>query len=366
MDALPATLCLTADADFIDLAQAELAAAAPHARVVATLEPGLLLVDGIDFFVLAAQWINEPPVFVRHIAPIMAVQPLAEWMVTEPVNLETLADTVQAELLDFVEPTLPFSVQTRVLGMPDVKPFDVNRLLAGLITDATGAPINVRTPEQIVSVLITDLPKLGNLPDWGGGYALLGISPALYNLSDWAGGMRRYAREPERISRSEFKLLEALEVFDVTLPPRGVALDLGASPGGWTRILRQHEQYVTAIDPGDLDPRMAQDARVRHLRTTAEAYLDDEPDQFDLIVNDMRMDPRDSARLMVGYARCLYPTGRVIMTLKLPAHERQEIIDQATVILSRAYEIQGARQLFHNRSEITIYLTPKRSTAAQE
>ncbi|MEZ4734700.1 MAG: SAM-dependent methyltransferase [Caldilineaceae bacterium] len=168
--------------------------------------------------------------------------------------------------------------------------------------------------------------------------------------------MRRFAREPEQVSRAEFKLLEALEIFTITLPPRGVALDLGASPGGWTRVLRQHDQYVTAVDPGDLDPRVAADRGVRHKRMTAEQYLANEPDQFDLIVNDMRMDARDSARMMVAYAKQLYRHGLVIMTLKLPEENRRPILDHAFTILQQAYTLVGARQLFHNRSEITVYL----------
>src|SRR5690606_13535670 len=125
----------------------------------------------------------------------------------------------------------------------------------------------------------------------------LGASLARENLSDWARGMRRFAREEGQISRAEFKLLEALGEFDLTLPARGSALDLGAAAGGWTRVLRQLEQYVTAVDPGDLDPRLASDRGVRHKRMTAELYLADDPDMFDVIVNDMRMDARDSARL---------------------------------------------------------------------
>ena len=138
-----------------------------------------------------------------------------------------------------------------------------------------------------------------------------------------------------------------------------MALDLGASPGGWSRILRRKGQYVTAVDPALLDPRLAEDQAIRHLRMTAEHYLADEPDTFDLIVNDMRMDARDSARLMVGYARQIYPGGAAIMTLKLPEEGRATVVEHAWEILEEAYTIVGARQLFHNRSEITLYLAPK-------
>ena len=187
----------------------------------------------------------------------------------------------------------------------------------------------------------------------------MGLSPTHLNLSDWAGGVRRFAREEGQISRAEFKLLEALEVFRIDLPPRGVALDLGAAPGGWTRVLRQREQFVTAVDPAELDPRLADDKAVRHKRMTAEEYLADEPDEFDLIVNDMRMDARDSARLMVAYSKQLYRHGLALMTFKLPGTDRKRIIDQAFGILRQRYEILGARQLFHNRSEITVAMMGK-------
>ena len=127
------------------------------------------------------------------------------------------------------------------------------------------------------------------------------------------------------------------------------------------RVLRQHGQYVTAVDPGALDERVTSDPGVRHKRMTAEAYLHDEPDQFDLIVNDMRMDARDSARQMVTYARLLYPHGAAIMTLKLPETRRMPILEHALDILRSTYTVVGARQLFHNRSEITVYLRPNRA-----
>ena len=193
-------------------------------------------------------------------------------------------------------------------------------------------------------------------------YALAGVSTAQQNLSDWAGGMRRFTREERRISRSEFKLLEALELFAIVLPERGTALDLGAAPGGWTRILRQLGQYVTAVDPGSLDPRLDSDKGVRHRRMTAQEFLREEPDRFDIIVNDMRMDAAESARLMVNFASRIYRHGVAIMTIKLPEGEdaiaTRARVDAALETLRKAFTVVGARQLFHNRSEITVALRP--------
>ncbi len=340
-------MILTCDPEFLEFAQEELAAADSAARVAQELAPGVLLVNlGAPFGQIGAAWLAAPPVFVRHICPV------DEFIAGDGSagDLDKLI-WVAGDLVAQLDADAPYSVQTRVLGEVGYKPFDANQRLSEAIGSMGGPPLDVRNPTQVVSVVATE----------AGVY--LGISPVALNLSGWAGGMRRFAREPEQVSRAEFKLLEAIEVFGLRLPPHGVALDLGASPGGWTRVLRQRDQYVTAVDPGDLDPRLAQDKGIRHRRMTAEIYLADDPDRFDIIVNDMRMDGRDSARLMVSYARLLYPHGWALMTLKLPEQNRRPVLDHAFNILAEVYTVAGARHLFHNRSEITVYLQPRRLAA---
>ncbi len=339
---------LTADPDFLGLALDEWRAVDSRAGLVQELAPGVVLAAGqLSFADLAAAWQQAPSIFVRHVCPVHASAPLAG----SGDDLDVIGQVASGEVALMLEADAPFSVQTRVFGALPYKPFDVNQTLAPLLAEISGAALDVRHPFQVVSVVC-----VGGA---AGGQAYLGASAAAHNLSDWAGGMRRFAREDDQVSRSEFKLLEAIEVFGLTLSARGVALDLGAAPGGWTRILRSHAQYVTAVDPGDLDPRLASDRGIRHKRMTAEAYLDDEPDRFDVIVNDMRMDAQESARLMVAYARQLYAHGWALMTVKLAEKNRRTTLDRVFAILREAYTIAGARHLFHNRSEITVYLVPK-------
>ncbi|MBI3959924.1 MAG: 50S rRNA methyltransferase [Chloroflexi bacterium] len=362
-------LILTCDPDFNDLALDEFRHDSIYGALVAELAPGVWLAECDDgFWGLAVTWQAKPPIFVRHFCPVDSVLPLTG----TSDDIASLAELAASDFADGLDADLPYSVQSRVLAADlPYKPFDLNIALSGALTDATGAVVDVRAPEQVLSVVCARLPDeaLSRFtfhvsPTTDNGirntqYAFLGLSPTNLNLSDWAGGVRRFAREEGQISRAEFKLLEALEVFRIDLPPRGVALDLGAAPGGWTRVLRQREQFVTAVDPAELDPRLAEDRGVRHKRMTAEEYLADEPDEFDLIVNDMRMDARDSARLMVAYAGQLHRHGLALMTFKLPGDDRKRIIEHAFNILRQRYVIAGARQLFHNRSEITVFLTVK-------
>jgi 23S rRNA (cytidine2498-2'-O)-methyltransferase len=338
-----AKLIVTADPDFAEMALDELRPLA--ARPSATLAAGVWLVElKGSFLALAQRWQERPPIFIRHICPVYATVSLAD----AAGAVDAMVQAAGSELGELVEPSLPFSVQTRILADSPLKPFDVNTAVSAAIQAQTGARLDPRRPQQILSIVVA------------GQRAYLGLSLAAHNLSDWAGGARRFAREEGQISRAEFKLLEALEYFKIELPPGGVALDLGAAPGGWTRVLRQREQFVTAVDPADLHPNLTRDGKVRHKRMTAEAYLASGPDPFDLIVNDMRQDARDSARLMVGYAPYLRPgMSGAIMTLKLPENGRENVIDHAFNILRNGYQLAGARHLFHNRSEITVYLRGK-------
>ena len=78
-----------------------------------------------------------------------------------------------------------------------------------------------------------------------------------------------------------------------------------------------------------------------------------------MITNDMRMDAREAARLLVQASSCLLSDGFIISVLKLP-HETHEIdplknLNEALRVLQRHFAIVQARQLFHNRQEVTVH-----------
>ncbi|HVE93161.1 MAG TPA: SAM-dependent methyltransferase, partial [Actinomycetota bacterium] len=258
---------------------------------------------------------------------------------------------VRDHLLGHFQPGLPFSVQHRVLPMLAYRPYEIQVALQDEVQEQVGLPVSVRDPQQVLSVVVSDA---------GGALeAHLGVSRTDHNLSAWPGGMRRFAREPDQVSRSEFKLLEALEAFGVTLDDAHHALDLGASPGGWTRILTGRGLRVVAVDPADLHPSVESHPLVTHLRATAgDAFSRRDLPVFDLVANDLRMEARHSAKLTVRAAGLLKPgAGTAIMTLKLPAKRPLRVLDDAMSILSARYRIRGARHLFHNRHEVTAHLS---------
>lgn len=162
------------------------------------------------------------------------------------------------------------------------------------------------------------------------------------------------------ICRSEFKLLEAIDLFGIPTPAGTMAVDLGASPGGWTRVVRMRGMLVTAVDPAALDIRIESDPGVRHLRTTAGQYLKSAASgSISLLLNDMKMEFERSCALMVDAAPLMTPDGWAVLTLKLPANAVASwpgIIKRARELLEGSYTIVGIRQLLHNRSEVTCAL----------
>jgi 23S rRNA (cytidine2498-2'-O)-methyltransferase len=183
---------------------------------------------------------------------------------------------------------------------------------------------------------------------------LVGLNRLADSLTDWPGGRMRLARSDERVSRSEFKLEEAIRTFHLDLRPGGQALDLGASPGGWTRILRQYDQEVWSVDPGALDPRLDADRRIHHVGTTAGEFFRRNQLRFDVVVNDMRMDQVMSARVMLDAVPHLRRGALAVVTLKGGGRNPLDAARRGMDVLSKEYDVLHARQLHHNRREITV------------
>jgi len=336
---------LTCDPDSRPIAVKELESLLPPEAV--WLDPGIALIEapaGFDAFAEAVA--AAAPAFVRHLAPVEFTVPLSASLDDLPVLAHAAA-----RLAGRLDPAGTFSVQTRILGegkLPYRKVI-VNERLSTALAGATGARMDARNPAQVVSVLCT--PTKG----------YLGLSFTAQNRSSWPGGMHRLKDLDGQISRAEHKLEEALAVFGLTLPSTGKALDLGAAPGGWTRVLRQRGLSVTAVDPADLDPRLASDAGVVHVRRKVQDFRDLTP-RFDVIVNDLRMDPAESVDMMLMVRPMLLPGGLALQTLKLPEEHTTprhtlDTIRDALARLADQYTVLGARHLYHNRSEVTVALS---------
>lgn len=231
--------------------------------------------------------------------------------------------------------------------------------LVGSLREQLGLPEERFRPRQPERVLSIYLHRRGDTTTI---YA--GVSSTAENLSPWASGQCRIPRDDDTVSRAEAKLLEAYEAFllpAVAVGEQPRALDLGAAPGGWSRVLAGQGYHVDAVDPAPLDPRLSSARRITyHPETAGRFFGQHRPGVYSLLVSDMKMDASMAASLLVRHASCLKPEGgRLLSTLKLG--KGPVALDQAREALQRLgerYQVLAARQLYFNRSEITVLARP--------
>jgi 23S rRNA (cytidine2498-2'-O)-methyltransferase len=182
-------------------------------------------------------------------------------------------------------------------------------------------------------------------------------------------GIRRVSMASDAPSRSYLKLAEAFEVFldrneqARWLKPGMTAVDLGAAPGGWTWQLVQRGLKVIAVDNGPLKGAAATHPSIRHLRQDGFRFRPQRP--VDWLVCDMVEQPQRVAALITEwFVNGL--TQRAIFNLKLPMKKRVAALHEALDGLRTALGNKGirhqleAKQLYHDREEVTVYLARKR------
>ncbi len=237
-----------------------------------------------------------------------------------------------------------FKVACNRRGKHDFSTRDIVPALADALVTAAGPPVDLENPEQVLSVeIFQDL-------------AFMGLNPVERLLHRRLRRMRRWAPGERPISRAELKLREAIKRFELSLPPDGRALDLGAAPGGWTRVLAEHMAQVVAVDPGELDERVLALPNVTHLRGRTEDLRPEEIGRFDAITNDMNLEPTESAALMVALASLLRPGGLAVMTVKFVTRHRGRHVREAIEVLEAAWEDIRVGRMPHNAKETTAVM----------
>ena len=193
-----------------------------------------------------------------------------------------------------------------------------------------------------------------------GDHALLGSSDPR-DSSSWPLGVPRLRQLSEAPSRSALKLEEALLTLlsederKKFIVPGMKAVDLGAAPGGWSWVLARQHLRVSAIDNGPMAESALATGLVEHLR--ADGFRWQPPKPVEWLVCDMVESPvRVAARMAEWFANDWCK--RAIFNLKLPMKKRwdetKRCLDLFERNAGRPLTIR-ARQLYHDREEITVY-----------
>jgi 23S rRNA (cytidine2498-2'-O)-methyltransferase len=166
--------------------------------------------------------------------------------------------------------------------------------------------------------------------------AIPGIS-FINNSSPWPMGIPRLRFPAGAPSRSALKLEEAWNVFlsveqtEKMLRPGLSAVDLGASPGGWSWQLAGRGMKVTAVDNGRLEEKLLRSGLVHHVRADAFTFAPKEPAYW--MVCDVVEQPSRIAKLAADWIARQW-CRVTIFNLKLPMKKRYEEVVRCREIIA--------------------------------
>ncbi|MBW8078311.1 MAG: 23S rRNA (cytidine(2498)-2'-O)-methyltransferase RlmM [Gallionella sp.] len=218
--------------------------------------------------------------------------------------------------------------------------------------------------EKTAAYKLNHLPRLHIFfPDKS--QAFIGTSDP-YNSSASVMGIHRQNMPAEAPSRSTLKLAEAIEVFmdkgeqSRLLRSGMTAVDLGAAPGGWTWQMVKRGIRVAAVDNGPMKGVLAKHALVEHLKQDGFKFAPRKA--VDWLICDMVEKPAKVAELISAWFIAGW-CKHAIFNLKLPMKQRLGAVDSALGGIRKRLDEEGinykisAKQLYHDREEVTVFLT---------
>jgi len=336
-------LLITAASGLESKASRELRAILEDARVVPLFMKGNLLVStGLAENDAISKLMEADTKYIGKITPI-------DKRVTISKGKSSF-DRIMKEVLSLEKMSASdtFLIECKRRGDHSFSSSELKKELGIFLESAVEATVDFDRPSKIVVVEIFQ------------NTAFIGVSPAENIKRKEIKVFHKYPKGQRPLNRAELKIKEAIQHFEIVIRPEYRALDLGAAPGGWTKVLSSLAKEVVAVDPADLDPSVASIDNVVHLKCKAEELLDKNLGRFDIITNDMNLDPSSSAKIMCELADLLVDEGIAIMTVKFVTRDRWTHMQETFKYLEKVYGDFAVRRLPHNRFETTVVMRKKR------
>ncbi|GHF95486.1 23S rRNA (cytidine(2498)-2'-O)-methyltransferase RlmM [Thalassotalea marina] len=205
---------------------------------------------------------------------------------------------------------------------------------------------------------------------FSGSEVILGYSLGT-NSSEHVMGIPRLKFPSQAPSRSTLKLDEAFLYFiprdewDTRLTSGLHAVDLGASPGGWTYQLVRRGMMVTSIDNGPMAESLMDTGQVKHKMVDGFKYVPAKKNVYWLVC-DMIEKPQRVAKLMATWL-LRGDCKEAMFNLKLPMKGRYQQVQEDLQMIKdmfAEYDVKYelyAKHLYYDREEVTVHarlLTP--------
>ncbi len=320
-----------------------------------TLAPGLVAADlGDD---VPARW---DPVYALQVLP-MACEVRGE-------SIRQLAEAVATAVVGRW-PAVPgrFAVHVLVPGQLKGQPNPLMRRRADLLEAALPKALFAQLPhkaerqapiDKLVQVLLMDADvayaSVAPLQPVGGWMCWPSRLPA---------GLANPPDEPQAPSSAFRKLREALACLGEAPGPGSRAVDLGASPGGWTHVLRQLGAAVTAVDRAALAPRLMADRTIDYVSGDAFVWRPTQP--VDWIVSDIIAYPQRVPELLHMWCG-EHLAERLVIQMKFKGWPDFDLIDAAVQVCRDAGYFARAKHFFNDKHEITLMAGALAATMAAE
>lgn len=280
---------------------------------------------------------SNEPIFLQYYQPVLS---------KFDINNQNEMNCSIKKICDFLSSDISYCVQ--VISYDDTLNFKTTQNLKYLIiNEIHNQNLSVSIGNENTRILVSIIK----------GIAYIGVLNNDDCISDRIGGILYYSHK-NTISRAELKLEECFSKYNINNPTQEKhALDLGASPGGWTHFLSKHNYIVDSVDPAKLDKRLLSLNSVTHYKMTAQNFLEskNKNKSYELIVDDMKLSVHDTVNIILDLLPCLKSGGNLILTLKLDNKGITKQIIFAKTKLEIYFEKIHIKHLYYNRHEVTLY-----------
>lgn len=293
-----------------------------------------------------------------------------------PISLDIKISSI-SDVINACERVLPKSETFKIEFVKHLSIIEGNaksiEVAIGKELESLGFKANLSSPKKLLFVV--------NLGD----RAILSCIDSYNAIDRVISYQRKMQNYDNKINRSEIKLSEAFEAFDISAI-KGQCLDIGAAPGGWSNYLIKHGSRVVALDNALMDYKNISGDKKYAIGEFKDGELDscvkraqysDNIKEFDLIhirsnsINteeilrafgkfdiltiDANLAPANSAKIAIECADALNKGGILIMTIKLINEAQISSLKKINDLLSKRYSNIKIKKLPHNREELTLF-----------
>lgn len=271
-----------------------------------------------------------------------------------PLEVEVLADRLaRAMRAHFPRSGAPWTWELQVVAPDSTHPRDPRRKIVPVLLDQLGEALAARLEKEAREARVEkDAERLVQVWVIDDASALLGVTMAQESISRVPGGRLRMKRPDDAPSRSGLKLEEAIGWIGIGPEKGDLAIDLGASPGGWSQVAVKRGATVIAVDPARIKIDLPRN-KFTHVQESAFEFAPRET--LDWLLCDMAWRPLEVANLVAKWGRRVWAR-QLIANFKLPMKRKAEMLAKIkSIIAEGGWRGIRARQLYFDRDEVTIF-----------